>query len=703
MPLKSHFQNLSLTPDQDAALDNLSAFLRGNDHIFILQGYAGTGKTTLIKGIKDYLNAEQKQVQLMAPTGRAAKVLRDKTGLGKTIHKSIYNFKDLQIKKGEEKNDLSLFYQFPIDYPESDGQILIVDEASMISSRENKNEFFRFGTDILLNDLLTFTKLPNSSFKTIFVGDTAQLPPVGDNTSKALEPSYFESLGLKVMTSKLTTIRRQENNAILQNATKFRKLIGEDSKPELSLIADKKSFLKIENTEVTKKYTEFFPNPEIGQGVIISFSNKQCLEYNSSVREKIFPNKKTVTVGDLLMVNQNNYNSYEADFLNGETIKVVDISTETIPRKNIPVYVTVNGKKIKKHVSLTFRKITVRKEAYDNDINCFIIDSLLNSPHRGLSVEEFKALYIDFKIRFDEGQKNRKENKKGNNAIFKESLKNDPFFNALQVKYGYAITCHKAQGGEWDKVFVDYFGRTSLKDDPLRWAYTATTRAVNACYATNEPNVKTFSKFQINEIQPLTNIPQEARSFDNVPISPYHSENDHRAKSFKFWEIEEKIQDSPFQIKNVESLGGYQERYTISFQDNEDQFDVHHNKAGVFKKFKAVHPEHFNWNSEVEELLNKKHQLTFNVDYKPSLPVLKKLYGIMQMAASENDVSITNIVEKANNYYVVYYLKTAASCALIQFYFNGKQQITRAMPNSALQGEDEPFKALIQKINAYVV
>lgn len=706
MKILTHFQNITLTPDQEKALENLSSFLKSNDHIFILRGYAGTGKTTLIKGILEYLENEKKQVKLMAPTGRAAKILRDKTGKGQTIHKSIYNFEDLRIEKDEDLANNSLHYIFPINHEESDNQIFIVDEASMISSRESKNELFSFGSNVLLADLLTFSRIPNTQNKIIFVGDPAQLPPVEDNESKALKRSYFEKKGINAQEFELTTVMRQNNNAILQNAFKLRDLIGKNGRTQLSLEEDKDSFLKIPSEEIATKYTELFPIPNIGQGVIIAFSNNQCLQYNLSVREKIFPECKTVTVDDLLIINQNNYHTYGTELMNGEIVKTMQVSPTIITRKNIPVYVIQNGKRVKKHVSFDFREVKIRKEKDANEIDCLIIDNLLNSPYRDLSITEMKALYIDFVMRFRDRQANRENQGLRTNEIgseeFRNQLRGDRFFNALRVKYGYAITCHKAQGGEWDKVFIDYYGRTSLKDDPLRWAYTATTRAVKICYASNEPYVSIFSRFQINEIQPLTNIPRDARSFKNVPISPFHNENQHRSKSFKFWGIEEKLQESPFQVKSVASLGGFQERYTISYQDEEAQFDSHHNNAGIFRPFQVVRSGPFDWIQDVLKLLNEPYQSIFNVDYKPSLPILKKLNGIIQLACSENDVSITNIVERANNYFVVYYFKTDAPCALIQFYFNNNEQITRAIPKSPL-GEDESLNQIIEKIKDYAI
>jgi len=708
MKIFDHFQHINLTNDQRNALEKLHTFLESDGRVFILQGYAGSGKTTLLKGLIDHLKGVSKQYDVMAPTGRAAKILRDKTGYGQTIHRTIYNFEELQtIQDKHNEDDHSFHYVFPIRQNDTVGKIMIIDEASLISSREAKNELFTFGTDILLNDLLTYSGIPNSTSKIIFVGDPAQLPPVGDNSSKALMPEYFDELGINTSSVSLKEVIRQQNNLILKNATKIRSILEGEIRNELSLTHDETCFIKIKSEDIANQYSEQFPVPEIGQGVIIAFSNSQCLQYNRSVRSKIFPQSESVTSGDLLIINHNNYHTYGVELMNGEMAKVMEVDQNVIPRKNIPVYETINSKRIKKHINLTFRKVTIRVEHHPEEINCLIINSLLDSPNRDLTLLEMKAIYIDFVMRFQEEQKTKKEKGLPTSKIgseeFKEQLKSDPYFNALRVKYGYAITCHKSQGGEWHTTFVDYYGRTSLKDDPLRWSYTATTRAVEKCYAANASNVTLFSNFRINEIQSLTNIPVNALALDNIPVSPYHSGNQNRAKSLKYWGISEKLDKSPFQIISVNSLGGFQERYTISLEDKESQFDTHHNNAGLFNDFQAVHQNQHSWHEDLLKLLNQSFHITYNVNYSASIPVLEKLNGLMQSVCAEEEITITNIEEKIDNYFVQYFLKTDSKFALIQFYFNGNGQLTRALPKSTAGGEDKKLEQLISKLRAYVV
>ena len=695
----NHFQDLTLTDDQHNALEKIEKFLSSDAQIFILKGYAGSGKTTLLKGLVSYLQEEKTQCQVMAPTGRAAKILRKKVGQGATIHKTIYALEDIHTEhlENEETGEHSYLYHFPIKQEGDNKQrILIVDEASMVSNVKNEQEFFQFGTDILLADLLTYSRVRESHNKIIFVGDPAQLPPVGSPISQALNTDFFEKLGLEYMQAEMTQVVRQGNNLILKNATTIRKVIEQPIKSELVLDYDN-DFIKIDIEEVATQYTELFPMPELGQGVVIAYSNRQCLHYNQSIRSKIFPNTPDVIAGDILLINQNNYTK-GVELFNGDMVKVLEVSDELVIRKNIPVF----EKGVKKPTTLTFRGVKLLPEGSDTIVECYIIDSLLNSIDRDLSVIEKNALFVDFVIRFRE--KYGDKYKEGSRE-FKEALKDDPYFNALRVKYGYAITCHKSQGGEWDTTFVDYSGRTGLNNDALRWSYTATTRAVKRCYAANAPYTTCFSSFQISEIGAVSKMPNETFSLRNIPLSPFHKEGQHRAKSLKYWEVVANLENTPYRVEQVESKGDYQERYTISNGEQVDVFDAFHSGAGVFKDFTPLHHGATPWQSQVLTLLNKPNaEMLFEIDYTPSTPLFEKLYGLMQSACEDTEVAITNVEEKPDNYIVLYCLRTdEGKGAYIQFYFNNNQQLTRAMPKSMKGADDQKLQLLIQKLKEYVI
>ena len=685
-----HFQDLTLTNDQHNALEKIEAFLSSDAKIFILKGYAGSGKTTLLKGLVKCLLEEKKQFQVMAPTGRAAKILRKKVGLGATIHKTIYAFGKVETDNETYK------YIYPIRINEVEGQVLIVDEASMVSNIESKQEFFQFGTDILLNDLLTYSKVENarSGNKIIFVGDPAQLPPVGDSVSQALNPDFFEKLELKLMLAEMTQVVRQGNNLILKNATTIRQHIVNPIRSELTLDYDG-DFVRINTEEITNKYTDMYPIPELGQGVIIAYSNQQCLHYNHSIRSKIFPNSPNVVAGDILLINQNNYNG-EIELFNGDMVKVIEADNE-VETREIPLGKDEKTGK-RKHFTISWRKVKICPEGSDMILEYYIIDTLLNSINRDLSVEEKKALFVDFAIRF------RNKYKEGSYE-FKEALRKDPYFNALRVKYGYAITCHKSQGGEWDTTFVDYSGRTGLNNDALRWSYTATTRAINRCYAANAPYTTYFTSFQITEIGAVSKMPNETFRLKNIPLSPFHKEDQHRAKSLKYWEVVANLENTPYRVEQIESKGEYQERYIISNGEQVDTFDAFHSGAGIFKNFTPLHRSTTSWQADVLTLLNKPNtDILFEIDYTPSSSLFEKLYGLMKSACEDIGIVITNVEEKQTNYTILYCLRTDDNKgAYIQFYFNSQQQLTKAIPKSMKGEDDQKLKLLIQKLKEYVI
>lgn len=707
MNILNHFKHINLTNDQQSALEKLCAFLDSDDNVFILQGYAGSGKTTLLKGILEYLNKIQKPCELMAPTGRAAKVLRDKTGLGKTIHSAIYNLEDMKAINAEsaEVAEHSVKYIFPIDLSDKNERVLIVDEASMVSSRKSENELFDFGTNILLNDLLTYCFNTNASNKIIFVGDPAQLAPVGDNNSWALDLEYFRNLGYKGQTAELTEVKRQDNNLILHNATLIRELLGTKSRNELKFIYDDKTFISLNNINLIDHYVDLYPKPEIGDGVVISFSNAQCFHYNYGIREALYPKNPEIVPGDLILINNNNYHSYPTELYNGDLAKVIERS-EVVESLSAPVWSSKHGKKERVNISLDFRKVKIRVPQFDGEIECYIIETLLNSIDRELTVEMTKALYINFVMRFNEEQLQRekiglKKYKVGSKE-FKLSLKTDPFYNAVRAKYGYAVTCHKAQGGEWDKVFVDYSGRIGLYNDALRWSYTATTRAINTLYAINPPHFTSFNKLKFSKIVTVKNIPKNALFLNNVNTSPYHKPKQNKGKSLKFWEIKEALEKGVFDILEVESFD-YLERYTIKDDQNQKYIiQASHKGSGHFiDTFKVQNTSNSVSEKKLEELFNLSRRRDFRINYDPSLNHLQILYSIMREVCEELDITITNIIEEIDKYFVIYYLQTDSVCSYIQFYFKKNGMYSTAMPKTFQCEDDVKLQQLIKKLTNY--
>ncbi len=393
------------------------------------------------------------------------------------------------------------------------------------------------------------------------------------------------------------------------------------------------------------------------------------------------------------------------ELFNGDILKVIDVDKNTI-EQSAPVWLSENGGKIRKDVKIFFRRIKIRLLNHPEDISCLIIDSHLNSVNRDLSFDEMRAIYINFVIRFNESQKNRKEqgltaHKVGSDE-FKQALKSDPYFNALRVKFGYAITCHKSQGGEWKNVFVDYYGRVSLSTDPLRWCYTATTRAIETLFAINAPHFSTFSKLKFTEIGTIGTIPQESLFLENILVSPFHNDDQHKAKSLKYWEVLEKIENTEFKILNIESRE-YLERYTIAYRDSSFNIEASHKGSGHFvDQFKITSGNIDDVNRAlILGIFNSKISSNIHPIYKASKEFLDGLYSVMQSVSTELNIKITNVVESKN--YVNYYLITDSICSYIQFYFNDKDALTTAMPKTYQCQVDTKLIQLTQKILAHGV
>lgn len=679
-----------LTQEQQEIINTLFSFLeKENEHIFIVKGAAGSGKTTLIKYLIDKLKENQKLFKVMAPTGRASKVLRDKGINASTIHRGIYNFEDVIIKEVENPDDSkkSYHYVYPLHFPNENGEIVIIDEASMVSDIETKHELFTFGSGKLLSDVIQYANFSNRYSKLIFVGDNAQLPPVTDNESKALSVEYFQSEHkLNVQEAELTTIHRQlVDSTILQNANEIRNLLKKPKEQRNTFeLLIKNEVEEISNIDLTSHFTDKFPEPKIGNGVIVCYSNQGAYQYNQSIREKIFPNSPNVSIGDILMVINNNYNQ---GVFNGDMATVTEVSADVEEIKNIPVY--EKGKK--RYVNFSFRNVKLKFPHLSEEVSCKIIDSLLNSPYRDLNVTEMKALYINFVMRFREKYPQYKEG----SQEFKEALKTDLYFNALRVKYGYAITCHKSQGGEWDGVYVDYSGRIGLYDDALRWCYTATTRAKKELFVINPPKINGFHRLEIRPITKIGKIGKEFYQNTHTFSTPFHTENTHIALRLKYQEVESKLHNTVFSIHNIQSHN-YLEKYFIKTEDTIIQIDWHYDGAGIFKTLS-------NRTSDIEneliELLNAPYSQEFTFDYITKNSLFKALFNRILTACSEYEIQITNIVEHETNFHINYYLKTDAKFAYLQCYFTKDKGFTSVLPFSEQGSEDVELQKLVNFIN----
>lgn len=675
---------ITLTTSQQQVFDQITNFLRedNDSNVFILKGYAGTGKTTMIKFIVNYLDEQQLSSSLMAPTGRAAKVLRNKLQgrEATTIHSGIYVHRlECIAVEEEDKSKKSFEFIFPIDDVARDIYALIVDESSLISDKEANNEFFKFGSGKLLSDLLDFVKQTGVK-KLIFVGDDAQLPPVADSESMAFNVDYLMSKGLKVEQAKLMEVLRQNGkSSILETANGIRELLSipVEERNEFSIDENGSDIIAVSEEDLSSKYVEEYPVPHLGNGVILCYSNSQCYEMNMSIREKYFPGQEGITEGDVLLINSNCYFDGLV-FYNGDMVSVLEVG-EIETHKNIPV--THNGEK--RHIDLEFQNLKVLYPGVDAPIFCKILLNLLQSRKRDLSAWEMKALYIDFCMRakLKEGSED-----------FKRALKTDSYFNSLKVKYGYAITCHKAQGGEWNTVFVDFAKRNGLSNDVLRWCYTAITRSSHKLYVTNTPHITCFTKLKVHDIIKVSKAPKEM--WRDIPSirTPFHKETILTPIKLKCLGIMDALEDSSYKLVNVESYN-YRERYHFLYNESESiQIDALYNGSGILNILPIYNDG--SGRDYLHEVINTAMRTPASIDYKPSADYLLNLKQIMDTLCDSIGIRITNVVEDLKNWRVTYYLQTDARFASILFSVTGGK-FTAAQPSSEFGKDDEKLKQLM--------
>lgn len=678
---------MELTNQQNKVFEQIKVFLNSDASVFILRGYAGTGKTTMVKVIADYIE-QTRQLAMMAPTGRAARVLAMKTGhTATTIHKAIYSKAHVEPKKVKNIAESEFKFVFSINNSENGGNIVaIVDEASMVCSRKIEHELFMFGTDNLMEDLLTFVR-PNFGGKVIFVGDPAQLPPVGESVSNALRAEYFKEKGLKVIEAELTEVLRQKDDSvILKNAMMIRNLLKKDKRNQLVFEEQKDDVETVPSEQFLDKYLNYRKESGKHDSVIICYSNKSANRYNRDIRKSLYGGDVPLQENDILLITQNNY---RLDRMNGEFVPVLSIGERI--QQSAPVYAQIGGKKERIVITLNFIKVTV-PNGDGNPIPCMLLEDLLTSDTATISIDENRVLYINFCM--------RNPNLKQGTESFAEALLNDEYYNAIRAKYGYAVTGHKCQGGEWGKVFVDYTGRTELDDDSLRWAYTATTRAQKTLYVTNLPHITPFSKFRIEPIQKCKNIAPECRILNEVPPTPFHNKNVDNGIRAKYHCIAKNMEYTPYRIISVQSRP-YLEIYNIQTPDGVDRYDLFYKAGDIFQPAKAASPNQHT--PLIEIMLNDEQGMSYKYNYIPSDESHCKLLDLIRSACDTISVQITNVVEHAEDFSTTYYMRTSGTFSYIKVYVNSNGFITYAKPMSLKGKDDGELSEIIEIINSHFV
>lgn len=690
-----------LYSQQQKALDAIKRFLASDDQVFILRGYAGTGKTTLITQIVNEVRKCDKDVRLTAPTGRAAHVLKAKTQLNaSTIHRAIYRLDNIET---DESDPSHIVYYFPLaELKDPHTIVTIVDEASMVSLTKVMGEIFRFGTGKLLNDLLSNCK-PHSGGKIIFIGDPAQLPPVKESESQAMNKEFFLKKGLSVDSYTLTQIvRQQDNSVVLNNAMKIRDLLNNNERSSLELEVDGYEVISTEPSNLAPMMLEKFPDPDINQSAIIVPTNNLARFYNHAVRERLFPSIDHLVAGDVVMVTTNKYGQHnDPDFMNGDFLKVTKASNETTSFTET-VKTERNGEIVDEDITLTFRDVTVRLQD-GREHSCKIIDSLLDDIEAQLTTEQIRALFINFVKRTYKSAPNVKRG----SEEFRQMLRDDPFYNALRVKYGYSITCHKAQGGEWHTVFVDFANRIGLSDTDLRWSYTAITRASNCLVAANLPRKDLLQGVNICQISKVETPRIAINAIPDTPATPFHDIESNPLLRAKYWSTERVLQETDFSIIRVESKP-WCELYSINTPLGLVRVDCFYNIKNAFTRFNVAKGGNLDVSTKVLELLKQDINLEKDdddgdgeceLDYVPSTPSLNQLYCQMQDVCNANQVTIMNVEEDIEHYYVIYTLKTSGKFSQAKFFFDKKHRFTTIMPSSDLGENDEKLNRILNIIN----
>lgn len=506
---------IELSLEQSQAVEAIRSFFMDDAaDVFVLAGSAGSGKTTMIARLVEVAAEMKLSCELAAPTGRAARILGDKVAQAtgwevqaKTIHSLIFALDRLEVnEEAEATNDPGLRWFFPLAEDEPAMSVLIVDEASMVGDRKVRGDVIRFGSGRLLKDLVTFARSRRREgsddrlVKLLFVGDLAQLPPVGEEESPALSPQRLKAeFGLTVSTFQLETVMRQrEGSAILKRATEIRKAIAADVFNAFSLEPDGEEIVQIE-PEVAFDVLERSVRSR-GSSVVVVRSNAAALEYNRGIRERLWGDaSRPVQVGDVLLVNRN---AHLSSLRNGDLVKVLDV-TSAAERASVPVKGGGN-------IELSFRDATVAYREADGTVvrlPCKILENLLDSPGRELTPLEQRALLVHFRQRNPQLKPRSRE--------FAKNLRADPYFNAVQVKFGYAMTCHKAQGGEWDNVLVDFADGGGVRNRAFfRWAYTAITRAKRRLYVVQPPDFDVISEDMWGEAKVACASEKETANLD---------------------------------------------------------------------------------------------------------------------------------------------------------------------------------------------
>ncbi len=448
------------TENQKRLIHELAAFLEVNDNsIFVVKGYAGTGKTTIVSALVNSLETIKNKSLLLAPTGRAAKVLASYSGKPAfTIHKKIYRL----MMRHDGSTTMALAEN------KMTNTIIIVDEASMIPGNTTSPDMSLFSVRNLLEDLMDYVN-KGKNCRLILIGDSAQLPPVGLDVSPALDIEYLKRFfHFPIKSYELKEVVRQSlESGILHNATELRKNIIQEGSKLLIQNSDFRDVIRLNGEELEDALNDAFSGSGREESVVITRSNKRANIFNREIRNRILYLENEISSGDLMMVVKNNYYWLEKEstlgfIANGDIVELMRIN------------------KMEEMYGFRFADVSIRFPDYPNEKDLEVKIHLDTLTEDGPSLP-----YKDYQRLFEEVMKDYEDIPSKRKRI--EKVKSNPYFNALQVKFAYALTCHKTQGGQWENVFIDqgYLTEERVNTEFFRWLYTAFTRATKKLYLIN--------------------------------------------------------------------------------------------------------------------------------------------------------------------------------------------------------------------------
>ena len=467
------------TPEQAQALDVFVQFMTdSNPHaVMILRGSAGTGKTSLSGAIVRTLRAVRQKVMLLAPTGRAAKVFSLNSGMpAYTIHRRIYREKAFAGVDGQFNLNDNLYTD----------TLFMVDEASMIANLGLGGT--TFGSGCLLDDLIHFVYQGRND-RLLLIGDKAQLPPVGEEESPALSAAMLQGYGLSVYECDLIEVVRQsQQSGILFNATRIRQMITHDDITQLPKIrfSGFSDIREMPGAELIEALGDSYHHVGLDDTIVVTRSNKRANIFNQGIRNMVLDREEELESGDMLMIVKNNYYWMEE-----ERKKIKEREERKVQSNELPAFLANGDRakvmKVSRRIDLYgfhFATLLLKFPDYDNyELEATVLLDTLTSEAPALTHEQQEQLF--HKIEEDYQDIPLKADRM-------KAIRQDPYFNALQVKFAYAVTCHKAQGGQWSHVYVDqgYMTDDMLTPDYIHWLYTAFTRATEMLYLVNWPNTQ---------------------------------------------------------------------------------------------------------------------------------------------------------------------------------------------------------------------